>query len=58
MKLDTTIRRWDQLEVKITISRLATLRMRAGLLLIKLGVRVMGCGLTVMEPEVRDDNEN
>lgn len=58
MKLDTTIRRWDQLEVKITISRLATLRMRAGLLLIKLGVRVMGCGLTVMETEVRDANEN
>lgn len=58
MKLDTTIRRWDQIEVEITISRLATLRMRVGLLLIKLGVHVMGCCLTVVESKVRDDNEN
>ena len=58
MKGESAIRGWGQIEVKITISRLATLRMRAGLLLIKLGVHVMGCGLTVEESEVRDDNEN
>ena len=58
MKGETTIRSWDGMTITVKVSRLATWRMRVGLLLIKLGVHVTGCSLTVMESEVRDDNEN
>lgn len=49
MKGETTIRRWDQLTITVRISRLATLRMRMGVLLIKLGAKVIGCGFEVID---------
>lgn len=44
---DLTFRKWDQMEIKVRISAVATLRLRLGILLMKLAARVIGCGITV-----------
>jgi len=49
---DLTFRKWDQLEIKVRVTKMATLRLRLGILLIKLAALVIGCGIEVERNEV------
>lgn len=51
MKGETTIRRWDQLKITVKISRAARLRMKVGVLLIKLAAVVIGCEFQLIDTE-------
>lgn len=55
MKGETTIRRWDQLTITVKISRTARLRLKAGVLLMKLAAIVIGCEFEVIDT-ARNDN--